>query len=217
MRSQVWQMERVTQAVEQVLHRPFAQGLTRIALRVGEKNGTIAVGTVALDEGSTIPLDILFEAAPGGMRQDNSAGQFVFRDLGPDSNGMRVPVDIIGAQENDLLSTECSIMREQDNSLISRRAVRQDIYQDGFPLALIWNPGDRGEHRDKATLSAPNAFSHRIEGITPLAQSNTPSVKAAYGAHAPSDRRRGKVRPCEVGNLASVGGLPISSFRFSSP
>src|SRR6266849_7344035 len=130
---------------------------------------------------------------------------------------MHAPVDIIGAQEYDLLSTECSIMREQDNGLISRRAVRQDIQQDGFPLALIWNPGDRGEHRDKAALSAPDAFSHRIEGITPMAPSNAPAVKATHGAYAPSDRRWRKVRSREVGNPAAAGGLPISSFHFSSP
>ena len=97
------QMQRVSDTVEDVLHRPFANGLAGIALRVREKNGTIPVGAVALDEGSTIPLDVLFEATPGRMREDNGAGQFVFRDLGLDSNGMGTPVDIIGAQEHDLL------------------------------------------------------------------------------------------------------------------
>ena len=103
-------MQHVSDTVKNVLHRPFANGLARVALRVREENGANSVATVALDEGSSLSLDVLFEAAPGRMREDDGAGQFVFRDLGPDGNGMRAPVDIIDAQQHDLLPTESSIM-----------------------------------------------------------------------------------------------------------
>src|SRR5260221_13649655 len=66
-RGQLRQMQRVAEAVKNVLYRPFANGPARVALRVREKNGTIAVGTVALDEGSSLALDVLFEAAPGWL------------------------------------------------------------------------------------------------------------------------------------------------------
>src|SRR5207245_2654705 len=105
------QMQGVSDTVEDVLHRPFANGLTWIALRVREKNGTIPVSAVARDEGSTIPLDVLFEAHPGRMREDNSTRQFVLRDLGSDGNGMCAPIDIIDAQQYNLLTAQCSIVR----------------------------------------------------------------------------------------------------------
>ena len=41
--SQLGQMQLVSNTVENVLHRPFAEGLAWIALRVGEENGTIPV------------------------------------------------------------------------------------------------------------------------------------------------------------------------------
>jgi len=104
-------MQLVAEAVKNVLHRPFANGLARIALRVREKNGAIPIGTMAPDEGSSLSLDVLFEAAPGRMREDDSAGQFVFCDLGPDGNGMRAPIDIVDAQQHDLLPTKGAIMR----------------------------------------------------------------------------------------------------------
>src|SRR5258708_25261444 len=110
-RGQLRQMQRVSEAVKNVLYRPFANGLARIALRGREKNGTIPIGTMAPDEGSSLSLDVLFEAAPGRMRGDDSARQFVFCDLGPDGNGMRAPIDIVDAQQRDLLPTKGAIMR----------------------------------------------------------------------------------------------------------
>src|SRR5512135_130617 len=89
--------------------------------------------------------------------------------------------------------------------------------QDGLPLALVWDPGDRGRNRDQATLSTTNAFPHGIESVLAMAQSNAPAVKAAHGAHTPPDRRRCEVRSTKVGNVAAGRGLPIPPFRFSLP
>src|SRR5881396_734497 len=93
--SQLWQVEFIAHAIKNIFHRPLANGLAWVSLRVREKNGALRSTTVALDESSTISLDVLFEAAPGGMRQNNGAGQTVFRHFGPNGNGMRAPVDII--------------------------------------------------------------------------------------------------------------------------
>src|SRR5690349_17281712 len=96
---------------------------------------------------------------------------------------MGAPINIINAQQHDLLPTESSIVRYQHNGLISCRAVRQDMRQDGPPLALIGNPGNRGGNRDQAALSATNTLSNRIERVLAMAQSNTPAVEAAHGTH----------------------------------
>src|SRR5947209_15458927 len=89
--------------------------------------------------------------------------------------------------------------------------------QNGLPLGLVWNPGDRGENRNKAPLSPTNAFSNRIDGIPSMAKSNAPLVKVAHSTHTSSDRRRCQVRPGNVGNLASAESLPIASLRFPLP
>jgi hypothetical protein len=73
-RGQLRQLQRVAQAVENVFHRPFANGLARIALRVREKNGASRVTTVAVEQGSARSLDRLFETAPSRMREDDGAG-----------------------------------------------------------------------------------------------------------------------------------------------
>src|SRR2546425_13110255 len=109
-RGQVWQVEFIANAIKNIFHRPLANGLAWVSLRVREKNGTMRSTTIAVDEGSTISLDVLFEAAPGGMRQDNGAGQSVFRHFGSGSNGMRGPVDIIAAQQDGLLAAKGSIV-----------------------------------------------------------------------------------------------------------
>src|SRR5260221_11878550 len=89
--------------------------------------------------------------------------------------------------------------------------------QDGLPLALVWDPGDRGGNRDQATLSTTNAFSNGIESVLAMAQSNAPAVKAAHSAHTPPDRRKREGRAGEAGNLAAVRAGPIPPFRFSLP
>jgi hypothetical protein len=61
-RSQLWQMQRIANPVEKILDGPFRDGLAWIALRVREKNGASSVATVALDESSAIPLDVLASA-----------------------------------------------------------------------------------------------------------------------------------------------------------
>src|SRR5260370_18357534 len=66
-RGQLRQMQLVSEAVKNVLNLPFANLLARIALRVREKNGASPIGTMAPDEGSSLSLDVLFEATPGRM------------------------------------------------------------------------------------------------------------------------------------------------------
>jgi hypothetical protein len=80
-------------------------------------------------------------------------------------------------------------MGEQHNDLIAKRAVGQHMLQDGFPLPLVGNPGNRGGNRDEAPLLAPNAFANGIEGISPVTEPDTPAVEAAERTDAPSDRR----------------------------
>src|SRR5260370_42314861 len=102
---------------------------------------------------------------------------------------MGSPIDIIKAQLDNLLTAQCPIMGKQHNDLIAQRAVCQHMLQDGFPLPLVGNPGNRGGNRDEAPLLASNAFSNRIEGISPATEPDTPAEEAAESTDAPSDRR----------------------------
>src|SRR6266516_6515866 len=118
--SQLREMKVLAETIEEILHGPFGNGLTRVALGIREKDGAIPVTPVAFDECCAISLDVLFEAKPGRMSQDNGAGQSVLRDLSPDSNRVCPPVNIIAAQEHNLLSTQCPIMRQQHNDLVAK-------------------------------------------------------------------------------------------------
>src|SRR2546425_10281197 len=95
-RGQVWQVEFIANAIKNIFHRPLANGLAWVSLRVREKNGTMRSTTIAVDEGSTISRDVLFEAAPGGIRKDNGAGQAGFCHFGSDSHRLR---DAVGLHE----------------------------------------------------------------------------------------------------------------------
>src|SRR5258707_8541130 len=102
-RGQLRQMQLVSEAVKNVLHRPFANGLARIAWRGREKNGAIPIGTMAPDEGSSLSLDVLFDAAPGPRREADSAGRFCFCELGPEAYCSRPPTDVVDAQQPESL------------------------------------------------------------------------------------------------------------------
>ena len=141
----------------------------------------------------------------------------VLRGLSSNGDGMGSPINIIKAQLDNLLTAQRPIMGEQHNDLIAKRAARQHIFQDGFPLPLVGNPGNRGGNRNKATLSASNAFANRIEGISPVTEPDTPAVEAAERTDAPSDRRWCEFGPRSVGNLAAIPLLPSSLFRLSLP
>src|SRR5258708_32988776 len=97
-RGQLRQMQLVSEAVKNVLHRPFANGLARIVLRVREKNGAIPIGTMAPDEGSSLSFNVLFEADPARVRAFEIAGPVFFCDVGPDGNGIVATCDNSDAQ-----------------------------------------------------------------------------------------------------------------------
>src|SRR6266852_6916556 len=98
-------------------------------------------------------------------------------------------------------------MCQQHNRLISDREPGQDILQDGFPLSLIWNPGDRCWDRDQATFLSTHSFANRVDGIPSVTQADRPAVKAAQGADPPPDRGRGEFRTGKVDNVTSINGL----------
>jgi hypothetical protein len=151
------------------------------------------------------------------VREDNGAGQLVLGDLDPNGKRMGTPVDIISTQEHNLLPTQRSIMREQHDSLIAKGAFREYRGQDGFPLSLVRNPGNREGSRDKTPLSATNAFSHWIEGVMSVTEPDTPTVKAAQGTDTSPNGRRRESGPGCVGNLAPVRFLPSPWFCLSLP
>src|SRR6266566_2628885 len=147
-RSQLGEMQCISNPVEQIFHRPFCNGTTWVSGRVGQKNGTIPVASIAPDERCTIPFNIFFEAKPGRMREHNDPRHMVFCDLSPDRDGMASPVNIIDTKKDNLLTAESPIMRQQDDGLIANRALCQHIPQNGFPLNAAFKgcsvpPGSR--------------------------------------------------------------------------
>src|SRR6266700_559488 len=130
--SQLGKMQGITNTVENVLHRPFAERLAWVSLRIGEENGAVPVSTVAPDESSTIFFDIFFKPDKGWVRENDGSWHVVLRGLSSNGDGMGSPIDIIKAQLDNLLTAQRPIMGEQHNDLIAKRAARQHIFQDGF-------------------------------------------------------------------------------------
>src|SRR5258708_24943342 len=215
--SQLGKMQGITNTVENVIHRPFAERLAWVSLRIGEENGAVPVSTVAPDESSAIFFDICFEPDKGWVRENDGSWHVVLRGLSSNGDGMGSPINIIKAHLDKLLTAQCPIMGEQHNDLIAKRAVGQHMLQDGFPLPLVGNPGNRGGTRDEAPLLASNAFANGIEGISPVTEPDTPAVEAAERTDAPSDRRWCEFGPRSVANLAAIPLLPSSLLRFSLP
>src|SRR6266849_4288646 len=210
-------MQCISNPIEQIFHCPFRNRTTWIPGRVGQKNGTTPVASVVPDECCAIPFNILFEAKPGRMGEHNDPRHMVFCDLSPDRDGMALPVNVIDAQKDNLLPAESPIVRQQDNGLITNRALRQHIPQNGFPLAFIGNPGNRGRNRDQTSFSSTNTFSNRVDGITTMAKADTPAVKASERAHSPPDRRGSQPRAAGVEDFVSLSSFSISSFYLSLP
>jgi hypothetical protein len=105
---------------------------------------------------------------------------------------MHLPVDIIHTQQHNFFSAQCPIVCEQHNRLISCRERGENIFQDGFPLVLIRNPGDGDWSRDKAAGVSAHSFTNRVDRITAMTEPDRPAVKASQSTEASSDGRRGK-------------------------
>src|SRR5260221_4032645 len=92
--SQLGKMQGITNTVENVLHRPFAERLAWVSLRIGEENGAVPVSTVAPDEGSAIFFDICFEPDKGRGRENDGSWQVVLWGLGSNVIGMVLPIKL---------------------------------------------------------------------------------------------------------------------------
>src|SRR6266496_2201425 len=178
--------------VKNIFDGPFRDGATWVAMGVRQKNALLCLGPIAASESGTIFLDIFDQTSPGWMRKDNDARHLVFAHLSADLDRMRLSVNIVKAQEHNLLATQSSIMGQQHNDLISDREPRQDILQDCLPLPLIWNPRDGHLDRNETTALPTYPFTNRVDGITAMTEPDRPAVKAPQSTEAPPDGRRGK-------------------------
>jgi hypothetical protein len=97
-------MQGIPNTVENVLHRPFAERLAWVSLRIGEENGAVPVSTVAPDESSAIFFNIFFESDKGWVRENDGSWHVVLRGLSSNGDGMGSPIDIIKAQLYNLLT-----------------------------------------------------------------------------------------------------------------
>jgi hypothetical protein len=102
--SQWGKMQGIPNTVENVLHRPFAERLAWVSLRIGEENGAVPVSTVAPDESSAIFFNIFFESDKGWVRENDGSWHVVLRGLSSNGDGMGSPIDIIKAQLYNLLT-----------------------------------------------------------------------------------------------------------------
>src|SRR5581483_4725255 len=126
-RSELWEVERISNAVEKIFDGPFRDGAAWVALGVREKNETVRITTVARDESSTILLNVLLETSPRGVGEDNGSCQFVLRHPGSDGDGMSAPVNIIDTEQYNLFPTKRPVMRKQHNGLVPYRTVCEDM------------------------------------------------------------------------------------------
>src|SRR5215467_2955284 len=95
----------IADPVKNIFDRPFRDRLARIAVRVRQKNASLRLNSIAGREGSTIFINILFEAAPGWMREHNGPWHLVFRNLGSNFDRVRLLVNIVEVQEDNFFST----------------------------------------------------------------------------------------------------------------
>src|SRR5260370_42708128 len=116
--SKVREMQFITNPVKNIFPRQFGDGAAWVSVGVGQKNRPIPVNIIAPGEGSTILLNILFEAGPRGGREDKDARHFVFRDFSPGGDGMRTPVDVISTQAPNLPPAEFPNVCEQQDGFV---------------------------------------------------------------------------------------------------
>src|SRR5258708_25981734 len=103
-RGELGNVQRIANAIKNIFDGPFRERLTRVAVRVRQKNAPVLLSSVVLDESSTVLLKILFETGPRRMGEHNDPRHVVLRDFGTDGDGMRPPIDIIDTQLYDLFA-----------------------------------------------------------------------------------------------------------------
>src|SRR6266516_1609384 len=98
-------LKSIADPIKNIFDGPFREWLTRVAVRVRQKNAPILLSSVVCDKCCTVLLTILFEMGPCRMGEHNDPRHVVFRDFGTDGDGMDPSVDIVNAQLHDLFST----------------------------------------------------------------------------------------------------------------
>src|SRR5260370_3147462 len=93
--SQLRQMQFITNPVKNIFHRPFGDGAAWVSVGVGQKNRPIPVNIIAPGEGSTILLNILFEAGTRGGGGENAARRVVFPGFRPPCAAVLSPAGVI--------------------------------------------------------------------------------------------------------------------------